>query len=127
MAYQVLVAGDQIQGTCPGHQVPAPSGTAPAGPLPFLAPLSPGSCVSTVLVRGKPAAVLGSFGYNTPPHPGIVDPPFATPTMQVGRIVSGSPSVLIGGKPAATVGSRATCCATPASAVGPGDYAVLAG
>lgn len=126
MGFQVLVAGDQIQGTCPGHQVPSASGTAPAGPLPFVAPLTQ-NLVASVLVRGKPAAVLGSSGLNTPSHPGIVDPPFASPTQQIGRVVSGSATVLIGGKPAATVNSRCAMCATPASTVGPGDMGVLIG
>src|SRR3989442_5822063 len=113
MGAPALVAGDNINGTCPAHQIPSASGTAPAGPLPFSAPISQGT-VASVLIGGKPAAVVGSSGYNTPPHAGIVDPPFASPTSQVGRITSGSPTVLIGGKLAATTSSTRTFCATPA-------------
>jgi uncharacterized Zn-binding protein involved in type VI secretion len=121
-----IVAGDQISGTCPAHQIPAPSGTAPAGPLPFAAPLAQGLSTS-VFIGGKLAAVVGASGFNAPPHPGIVDPPFASPTMQVGRVTSGSPTVLIQGKPAAFVGSTSTCCASPAAAIGPGVPTVLIG
>jgi uncharacterized Zn-binding protein involved in type VI secretion len=121
-----LVAGDKINGTCPGHQVPSASGTAPAGPLPFSAPISQGT-IASVLIGGKPAAVVGSSGYNAPPHTGIVDPPFASPTSQVGRITVGSPTVLIGGQMAATTASQAAMCATPATACGPGVPTVLIG
>ena len=126
MGQPALVTGDKINGTCPGHQVPSASGTAPAGPLPFGAPITQGT-VPTVLIGGKPAAVMGSSGFNTPPHVGIVDPPFASPTSQVGRIISGSATVLIGGKMAATTMSKATMCLTPATAAGPGIATVLIG
>jgi uncharacterized Zn-binding protein involved in type VI secretion len=113
-------------GTCPNHLVPAPSGTAPAGPLPFSAPVTQAT-VATVLIGGKPAAVVGSSGFNAPPHVGIVDAAFATPTNQVGRIVTGSLTVLIGGKGAATSASTATMCATPASSLVPSVVTVLVG
>lgn len=112
MGSPAIVMNDRIVGTCPAHQFPSASGTAPAGPLPFSAPLLQG-LVPTVLIGGKQAAVMGSSGFNLPPHPGIVDPPFAAPTMQVGRVTTGSATVMIGGKPAATVQSTATCCASP--------------
>jgi uncharacterized Zn-binding protein involved in type VI secretion len=121
-----VVTGDRINGTCPSHQIPSASGTAPAGPLPFSAPITQGT-IATVLIGGKAAAVVGSSGYNAPPHPGIVDPPYASPTSQVGRILSGSPTVLIGGKMAATTTSTATCCVAPATSVGPGAPTVLIG
>ena len=126
MPAAAVVLGDKITATCPGHQIPAPSGTAPAGPLPFSAPITQGTA-GKVFIGGKLAVVIGSSGYNTPPHAGIVDPPFATPTMQVGRVTSGSATVLIEGKMAATIASACTCCATPATAVGPGVPSVLIG
>lgn len=126
MGNPALAMGDKVTGTCPNHLIPSPSGTAPAGPLPFSAPLTQG-LVATVLIRNKAAAVVGSSGYNTPPHAGIVDGAFATPTMQVGRVVSGSATVLIGGKPAATTLSSCSMCATPATAAGPGAPNVLIG
>jgi uncharacterized Zn-binding protein involved in type VI secretion len=61
---------------------------------------------------------MGCSGMNTPPHVGLhPSDPYLAPPMQVGRIVSGSPTVLIGGQPAATVSSSATCCATPGNLV----------
>jgi uncharacterized Zn-binding protein involved in type VI secretion len=112
-----IVMGDQIMGPCPPgiHQIPGPVGSpipSPA-PLPFAAPITMGT-VSTVLIGGKPAAVVGASGFNTPPHVGLhpADPHLAPP-MQKGQIVSGSPTVLIGGTPAATATSTCTCCLTP--------------
>ena len=126
MGSPALVMGDRISGTCPNHLIPSASGTQPAGPLPFSAPITQG-LNQNVQIGGKPAAVIGSSGYNTPPHIGIVDGSFATPTMQVGKIVSGSSSVLIGGVPAATFQSNATICASSATAVGPGVATVQIG
>ena len=126
MGSPALAMGDRITGTCPAHLIPSASGTQPAGPLPFSAPLTD-DLVASVQIGGKAAAVMGSSGYNTPPHVGIVDGSFATPTMQVGHIVSGSSSVFIGGKPAATVQSSATMCVAPATAAGPGAPTVQVG
>ncbi len=126
MGSPALVMGDRIAGTCPNHLIPSASGTQPAGPLPFSAPLSDG-LVASVIIGGKAAAVMGSSGYNAPPHVGIVDGAFASPTMQVGRIVSGSSSVLIGGKPAANAQSNASLCIAKATAVGPGVISVQIG
>ncbi|HUG48099.1 MAG TPA: PAAR domain-containing protein [Candidatus Limnocylindria bacterium] len=72
---------------------------------------------TNVVIGGKPVAVMGSSGFSVPPHVGIVDPPFAAPNMQVGRVMSGSPTVLIGGKPAATAQSQCTMCVAPGSPV----------
>ncbi len=125
MGTPALVMGDKVTGICANHLIPSASGTQPAGPLPFSAPLLQG-LVATVQIGGKSAAVMGSSGYNTPPHPGIVDGAFASPTAQVGRIVSGSSSVLIGGKPAATMQSQALCCVVKGVA-GPGVATVQIG
>ncbi|HKG19508.1 MAG TPA: PAAR domain-containing protein [Candidatus Limnocylindrales bacterium] len=110
MSAPAIVQGDRIMGVCPGHFVGAPQ--TPAGPQPFSAPLTMG-LIQSVQVGGKPAAVLGSSGYNSPPHPVPLTDPFAAPMMQVGRVLSGSPTVLIGGKPAANAQSSCLCCATP--------------
>jgi uncharacterized Zn-binding protein involved in type VI secretion len=100
---------DKITGTCPNHMIPSASGTQPAGPLPFSAPLTQ-NLVTSVQIGGKAAAVMGSSGYNMPPHVGIVDGAFASPTMQVGRVMSGSTTVFIGGQPAATTQSNVLMC-----------------
>jgi uncharacterized Zn-binding protein involved in type VI secretion len=126
MGNPALVAGDTITGTCTIHQIPSASGTAPAGPLPFAAKLTDG-LAQKVFIGGKPAAVFASSGYNAPPHPGIVDPPYATPTNQLGSITTGSATVLIEGQAAATTASGTMCCAAPGTAVGPGVPTVLIG
>lgn len=118
MGTPAIVMGDRITGMCPIHQIPAALGApAPSPPLPFSAPLTVGT-IPTVLIGGKPAAVMGSSGFNTPPHVGLhATDPFMAPPMQIGRVVSGSPTVMIGGSPAATVSSQAMCCATPGTLV----------
>jgi uncharacterized Zn-binding protein involved in type VI secretion len=80
-----------------------------------------------VQIGGKPAAVIGSSGQNTPPHVGLhASDPFLLPPSQVGHILSGSPTVLINGKPAATQQSQCTCCVVPGQAV-PSVMTVLIG
>ncbi len=127
MGAPAIVMGDQVQGTCAIHQVPSPAGNPmPGPPMPFSAPLTTGLC-TTVLIGGKPAAVLGSSGINTPPHVGLhASDPFLAPPLQVGRVVSGSPTVLFGGQPAASTTASATCCMTPGTLV-PSIATVLVG
>lgn len=115
MAAPAAVAGDRITGQCLGHQIPGGSGNpVPAPPMPFSSPLTMG-LASRVLIGGKAAAVVGSRGTSMPPHVGLhpSDPKMAPPT-QIGTVVSGSSSVLIEGKPAATGTSRCTMCIGPA-------------
>jgi uncharacterized Zn-binding protein involved in type VI secretion len=115
MGAPAIVMGDKVTGTCAIHQIPNPASGVPqpGPPMPFSAPITIGT-QATVLIGGKPAAVVGCSGVNTPPHVGLhVSDPYVAPPMQIGRIVSGSPTVLIGGQPAATATSTATCCVTP--------------
>ena len=129
MAAAAVAANDRVTGQCAIHQVPTPTGSPmlSPSPLPFSAPLAQG-LVSTVLIGGKPAAVVGSSGYNTPPHVGLhASDPFISPSVQVGRVVSGSATVLIGGKPAATVASQAACCGPTPGKLVPGNPRVLIG
>ena len=112
MGTPAATQGDQITATCAGHQVPNPASGAPqpGPPMPFSAPLLVG-LEATVLIEGKPAAVLGSNGLNTPPHVGLHPAdPFMAPPMQKGTVTQGSPTVLIGGKPAARTGSACIVC-----------------
>jgi uncharacterized Zn-binding protein involved in type VI secretion len=127
MGAPAIVMGDRITGLCPNHVIPGPLGAPmPSPPLPFSAPLTIG-LVGTVLIGGKPAAVMGASGFNAPPHVGLHPAdPFLAPPMQKGQIVSGSPTVLIGGQPAATVQSTCTCCAVPGTLV-PSVMTVLIG
>lgn len=118
---QPLVMGDKIQGQCAVHQVPNPASGAPQpspAPLPFAAPLTLG-LEATVTIGGKAVAVMGSSGYNTPPHVGLhASDPYAVPTMQEGKVVSGSPTVTAGGKAVATTSSQVSMCASvPGTAV----------
>jgi uncharacterized Zn-binding protein involved in type VI secretion len=111
--------GDKITGQCPNHFIPNPATGAPqpAPPMPFSSPLLQG-LVSSVLIGGKAAAVMGSSGYNTPPHVGLhPSDPFMVPTQEVGRVTSGSATVMIGGQPAANAQSMCTCCTVPGSLV----------
>jgi len=115
MGTPAVVMGDQITGQCPIHIIPNPATgiPQPSPPLPFSAPITIGVC-ATVLIAGKPAAVVGCTGMNTPPHVGLFPAdPYMLPIAQIGTIVSGSLTVLIGGQPAATASSSCTCCVTP--------------
>jgi len=126
---QPIVSGDQVQATCAIHMIPNPATGAPqpAGPLPFSAPLTTGLAVQTT-IGGKPAAVVGSGGVNTPPHVGLhpADPFMAPPTQQA-SIISGSLTVLIEGKPAATTDSQATACGIPGGTCVPTTTTVTIG
>jgi uncharacterized Zn-binding protein involved in type VI secretion len=128
MGAPAIVLGDRVTGLCPNHLVIGPLGApmpSPA-PLPFTAPVTMGT-VQTVLVGGKPAAVMGSSGLNVPPHVGLhASDPFLAPPLQRGQVVAGSPTVLIGGQPAATAQSQCTCCLVPGSLV-PSVATVLIG
>jgi uncharacterized Zn-binding protein involved in type VI secretion len=104
------VKDDVIKGSCTaGHLVPSPSGgPMPAPPLPFVGPLADG-LVTKVTIGGKPVAVVGSSGRNTPLHPGLhaSDPAQVATDLQVGRVLDGARTVTFGGAPAAT--SQSTC------------------
>jgi uncharacterized Zn-binding protein involved in type VI secretion len=117
---QPLVMGDKIQGQCAIHQVPSPAGPpmpSPA-PIPFSAPLLSG-LESTVTIGGKAVAVMGSSGYNVPPHVGLHPAdPYMVPTLQEGKVLTGSPTVTAGGKAMATSSSQVSMCAqVPGQAV----------
>lgn len=111
MGQPAAVLGDRITAMCAVHVVPGPLGVpVPAPSLPFSAPMVNGLAM-TVLVGGKPAAVVGSSGFNTPPHVGLhpADPGFGPP-LQVGTVIAGSATVLFEGRPAARTGDPATVC-----------------
>ena len=115
-----VVAGDRIVGLCAVHQIPSPTGAPmPSPPLPFSAPLTTG-VATTVTAGGKPLAVQGSAGVNTPPHVGLhASDPFLVPTQQEGRVLVGSTRVTAQGKPVAYTGCQVSQCAqVPAQVVG---------
>jgi uncharacterized Zn-binding protein involved in type VI secretion len=112
MGTPAAVLGDQINAICSTHLIPNPATGAPqpSPPLPFAAPITEAT-VATVLISGQPAAVVGSSGLCMPPHVGLHPAdPFLAPPMQMGQIVSGSTSVMIGGQPAANASSQCTVC-----------------
>lgn len=120
MGQPAVVMGDRITGLCAIHQIPGPSGNpqpSPA-PLPFSAPLTKGLSRS-VFIGGKPAAVAGSSGLNTPPHVGLhATDPFFLPVLQEGLVTGGSPTVLFDRQPAARTGSPCKCCQQPGQLTG---------
>jgi uncharacterized Zn-binding protein involved in type VI secretion len=130
MGTPAVVMGDKVTGTCAIHQIPNPASGAPqpSPPMPFSAPLLQG-LVPDVLISGKPAAVMGSSGYNTPPHVGLhPSDPYMVPTMQEGRVVVGSATVLIGGKPAAKTGCQvSTCAQVPGTIAGTASTVLIGG
>lgn len=118
MGTPAIVMGDKITGICPNHLIIGPLGVpTPAPALPFSSPLTLGLC-QTVLIHNKPAAVVGSSGMNLPPHVGLhPSDPFMAPPTQIGQVVSGSPTVLFGGQPAASVSATCTMCVAPGTLV----------
>ena len=122
--------GDRITGICAIHQIPNPASGVPqpGPPMPCSAPVLQG-LATTVMISGKPAAVAGSSGYNTPPHVGLhATDPFMVPTNQMGTVVVGSTTVLIEGRPAARSGSACTMCAgLPGQLVGTAASVLIGG
>ena len=111
MGAPAVVMGDSIQGICATHLLIGPLGVPiPAPPMPFSAMIATG-VVATVLIGGKPAAVVGAGGFNVPPHVGLhPTDPFMAPPLQQGMTTMGSATVLIGGLPALRMGDTGMCC-----------------
>ena len=95
--------------------VPSPGGPIPTPlPHPFSGPID-GGLVSTVSIAGQPAAVVGSTATNSPAH--IPTPPgvsFQVPPANSGRVILGSATVLVGGRPLARNGDLVSTCNDPA-------------
>lgn len=109
--------------------VPSPGGPVPTPtPLPFSGKLMT-SLSTDVFVNGLPVAVQGSIAQNMPPH--IAPSPFSKPPTNMGRVVMGSATVLVNGKPVARVGDQVATCNDPAdlpvSAITAGSTDVLVG
>lgn len=124
MGAPAAVMNDRITGTCT-HLVPTPGGPPAPTPMPFSGPLVEG-LATTVLVAGKPAAVIGSAAYCVPPHVGISDP-FTAPPMQRGAVLDGSTTVLIGGAPAARTGSNCKTCTGTGTLAGSAATVLIGG
>lgn len=124
--------GDQIIAT-DIHiiMIPSPGGPVPTPlPHPFVGPLSE-SLSPDVKIMGRNAAVVGSVASNTPPHI-PQGGPFQAPPNNQGKILRGSGTVMINGKPAARNGDPAQTCADPAPNMGaqvvaPGGTVMIGG
>jgi uncharacterized Zn-binding protein involved in type VI secretion len=109
--------GDPVVGT-DTHilLVPSPSGTTPTPmSLPFSGQIASGTSTN-VHINGQPAATATSVAQNMPAH---IPPPgtsFSKPPTNMGRVVSGSPTVLVNGKQLARVNDPVMTCNDPADA-----------
>lgn len=125
-----VLQGDQVVGTCTVHFVPDPSTGSPvaAPPMPFSAPLNQQLALS-VKIHGKPAAVQGSWGLNTPAHVGLhPSDPFAVANTQRGTVTVGSATVTFEGKAAAKTGAQCQMCAAmPGQLVGSAATVLIGG
>lgn len=105
--------GDRIQ-AIDTHiiMVPSPGGPVPTPlPHPFNGILSQ-NLSPNVKIMGMPAATVGSIAINTPVHI-PQGGPFQKPPANQGRIITGSATVFINGKPAARNGDQAMTCNDP--------------
>lgn len=94
------------------HMVLVPPSPSPVPlPHPFSGLLN-GNLSTNVRIMGQFAATAGSTAVNVPPHiaQGIG---FATPPSNQGRVIQGSATVNINGKPAARMGDVALTCNDP--------------
>ena len=92
--------------------------TTPAGPVPTPLPhpfdgIIDGDLSKNVKIMGMPAATEGSTATNVPPHIPEGDGPFQKPPSNKGKIIVGSLTVKINGKPAARSGDKALTCNDP--------------
>ena len=103
--------GDQVTAV-DMHLIQPPGPTSPViVPHPFSGIIDNGLSTD-VNIEGRPAATLNSTATNTPPHVPIGGT-FVKPPSNQARIIVGSPTVLINGKPAARSGDSALTCNDP--------------
>ena len=88
--------------------IPSPGGPVPTPlPHPYLGKLD-GGLSSDVKIDGMPAATVNSTSTNTPSHI-PQGGPFQKPPTNQGKVMMGSATVFINGKPAARMGDMETC------------------
>lgn len=110
--------GDRVVGV-DTHIVLVPVGPAIVPtplPHPFAGALD-GALSSTTKIQGKAAALLNSTASNQPAH--LPTPPgvsFQKPPANRGRVVMGSATVLVDGKPLARAADPVSTCNDPADA-----------
>jgi len=92
--------------------VPSPGGPVPTPiPHPFNGMLD-ASLSANVMAMRMPAATLGSIAHNLPPHIPIGGS-FSKPPTNMAQVITGSPTVMINGKPAARNSDTALTCNDP--------------
>lgn len=92
--------------------VPSPGGPVPTPiPHPFNGMLD-SSLSTNVMVMGRPAATLGSIAHNLPPHIPMGGS-FSKPPTNMAQIITGSPTVMVNGKPVARNSDTALTCNDP--------------
>jgi uncharacterized Zn-binding protein involved in type VI secretion len=126
MGAPAALLGDPITGVCPIHQLIGPLGVPlPTPGLPFNAPITMG-CSTKTTINGRPIALVGANGMNTPPHVGLhASDPFMVPTLQVGTVAASPAMTLVEGRPVATTGAACTMCAgAPGMLAGSSDVLV---
>ena len=102
--------GDRVVAT-DMHLIQPPGPSSPVlVPHPFNGTIN-AALVPTVLIEGRSAAVVGSIAFNQPHLP--IGGSFVVQPRDQGKIVKGSATVLIGGKPAARSGDTALTCNDP--------------
>jgi len=107
--------GDQIIAIDTHVIIPSPGGPIPTPlPHPFMGIID-GNLSKDVNIMGLPAATLGSTATNTPFHIPQGGPlsTFQKPPSNKAKIITGSGTVLINGKPAARSGDTALTCNDP--------------
>lgn len=103
--------GDMITAT-DMHMIQPPGPTSPVlVPHPFTGVID-GGCVSSVMIEGRPVAVVGSTATNIPPHIPIGGT-FVKPPTNKATILKGSMTVLVGGMGIARAGDPAMTCNDP--------------
>jgi uncharacterized Zn-binding protein involved in type VI secretion len=103
--------GDRITAT-DTHLI-QPPGPSPPVPVPHnFNGIINGGLSGDVLIEGKAAATAGSTAVNTPPHV-PQGGTFVNPPKNQGKILMGSATVFINGKPAARSGDLAQTCNDP--------------
>ncbi len=111
--------------------IPSPGGPVPTPlPHPFNGKIMSG-CSTDVKIQGMGAATKDSVAVNNPPHI-PQGGPFQKPPSNQGKVLMGSMTVFINGKPAARVGDQVMTCNDPADAptctiIPPGTPTVLIG
>jgi len=93
------------------HILVSSGGPVPT-PLPFSGKLLT-ALSSDVLINGLPAATKDSIAQNLPPHIPAPSTSFSKPPTNQGKVVTGSPTVLVNGKPLARVGDPVLTCNDP--------------